>query len=119
MGYALTLIASIFLLYCFFGKYLPGIFQHRGYDFRQIIEHMSYGTEGIYGIPIYVSCTFVFLFILFGLFLERAGMIKLFNDVALVLFGHTRGGPAQVCVASSALMGTISGSGIANVVTSR
>ncbi len=118
MGYALTLIASIFLLYCFFGKYLSGIFQHRGYDFRQIIEHMSYGTEGIYGIPIYVSCTFVFLFILFGSFLERAGMIKLFNDVALGLFGHTRGGPAQVCVASSALMGTISGSGIANVVTS-
>ena len=79
---------------------------------------MSYGTEGIYGIPINVSCTFVFLFILFGSFLERAGMIKLFNDVALGLFGHTRGGPAQVCVASSALMGTISGSGIANVVTS-
>ena len=79
---------------------------------------MSYGTEGIYGIPTYVSCTFVFLFILFGSFLERAGMIKLFNDVALGLFGHTRGGPAQVCVASSALMGTISGSGIANVVTS-
>lgn len=92
--------------------------QHRGYDFKQIVEHMSYGTEGIYGIPTYVSCTFVFLFILFGSFLERAGMIKLFNDVALGLFGHTRGGPAQVCVASSALMGTISGSGIANVVTS-
>ena len=118
MGYALTLIALIFLSYIFFGKYLSGMFQHRGYDFKQIIEHMSYGTEGIYGIPIYVSCTFVFLFILFGSFLERAGMIKLFNDVALGLFGHTRGGPAQVCVASSALMGTISGSGIANVVTS-
>lgn len=118
MGYALSLIAGIFLLYCFFGNYLTGMLQHRGYDFKQIVEHMSYGTEGIYGIPTYVSCTFVFLFILFGSFLERAGMIKLFNDVALGLFGHTRGGPAQVCVASSALMGTISGSGIANVVTS-
>lgn len=118
MGYALSLIAGIFLLYCFFGNYLTGMLQHRGYDFRQIVEHMSYGTEGIYGIPTYVSSTFVFLFILFGSFMERAGMIKLFNDVALGLFGHTRGGPAQVCVASSALMGTISGSGIANVVTS-
>ncbi|MEY3809404.1 MAG: hypothetical protein RL306_592 [Pseudomonadota bacterium] len=118
MGYALSLIAGIFLLYAFFGNYLTGMLQHRGYDFKQIVEHMSYGTEGIYGIPTYVSCTFVFLFILFGSFLERAGMIKLFNDVALGLLGHTRGGPAQVCVASSALMGTISGSGIANVVTS-
>ena len=118
MGYALSLIAGIFLVYCFFGNYLTGMLQHRGYDFKQIVEHLSYGTEGIYGIPTYVSTTFVFLFILFGSFLERAGMIKLFNDVALGLFGHTRGGPAQVCVASSALMGTISGSGIANVVTS-
>ena len=58
-----TLIALISLSYIFFGKYLSGMFQHRGYDFKQIIEHMSYGTEGIYGIPIYVSCTFVFLFI--------------------------------------------------------
>ena len=118
MGYALSLIAGIFLVYCFFGNYLTGMLQHRGYDFKQIVEHLSYGTEGIYGIPTYVSTTFVFLFILFGSFLERAGMIKLFNDVALGLFGHTRGGPAQVCVASSALMGTVSGSGIANVVTS-
>ena len=118
MGYALSLIAGIFLVYCFFGNYLTGMLQHRGYDFKQIVEHLSYGTEGIYGIPTYVSTTFVFLFILCGSFLERAGMIKLFNDVALGLFGHTRGGPAQVCVASSALMGTVSGSGIANVVTS-
>ena len=118
MGYALSLIAGLFLVYCFFGNYLTGMLQHRGYDFKQIVEHLSYGTEGIYGIPTYVSTTFVFLFILFGSFLERAGMIKLFNDVALGLFGHTRGGPAQVCVASSALMGTVSGSGIANVVTS-
>jgi TRAP-type uncharacterized transport system fused permease subunit len=75
------------------------------------------GTEGIYGIPTYVSSTYIFLFILFGAFLERAGMIQLFTDVAMGLVGHTRGGPAKVSVVSSGLMGTINGSGVANVVT--
>ena len=78
---------------------------------------MAYGTEGIYGIPIYVSSTYIFLFILFGSFLERAGMIKLFTDVSMGLFGHRQGGAAKVSVVSSGLMGTISGSGVANVVT--
>ena len=78
---------------------------------------MAYGTEGIYGIPTYVSSTYIFLFILFGSFLERAGMIRLFTDVALGLFGHRQGGAAKVAVVSSGLMGTISGSGVANVVT--
>ena len=78
---------------------------------------MSFGPEGIYGIPIYVSSTYIFLFILFGSFLERAGMIKLFTDVSLGLVGHARGGAAKVAVISSGLMGTISGSGVANVVT--
>ncbi len=78
---------------------------------------MSFGTEGIYGIPIYVSATYIFLFILFGSFLERAGMIRLFTDVSLGLVGHRTGGAAKVSVISSGLMGTISGSGVANVVT--
>jgi TRAP transporter 4TM/12TM fusion protein len=78
---------------------------------------MTFGTEGIYGIPIYVSSTYIFLFILFGSFLERAGMIRLFTDVAMGLFGHRQGGAAKVAVVSSGLMGTISGSGVANVVT--
>ena len=78
---------------------------------------MAYGTEGIYGIPTYVSSSYIFLFILFGAFLEKAGMIKLFTDVAMGLVGHKQGGPAKVAVLSSALMGTISGSGVANVVT--
>ena len=78
---------------------------------------MAYGTEGIYGIPIYVSSTYIFLFILFGSFLERAGMIELFTDVSLGLVGHRVGGAAKVAVISSGLMGTISGSGVANVVT--
>jgi TRAP transporter 4TM/12TM fusion protein len=117
MGPALPIISGLFLLYCFFGNYLSGILQHRGYDLGQIIEHITYGTEGIYGIPTYVSSTYIFLFILFGSFLERAGVIKLFTDVSLGLVGHKLGGPAKVSIISSSLMGTISGSGVANVVT--
>lgn len=117
MGPALPIISGLFLAYSFLGQYLPRPFNHRGYGFDQIIDHMAYGTEGIYGIPIYVSATYIFLFILFGSFLERAGMIKLFTDVSLGLVGHARGGAAKVSVISSGLMGTISGSGVANVVT--
>ncbi|QPC86488.1 TRAP transporter fused permease subunit [Mesorhizobium sp. NBSH29] len=118
MGLPLALIAGIFLLYCFFGNYLPAPFIHRGYDFEQIIENFAFGTEGIYGTPIYVSAAYIFIFVVFATFLEKAGMIALFNDFALGLVGSWRGGPAQVSVLSSALMGTISGSGVANVVAS-
>src|ERR1700761_3807017 len=117
MGLALPLMCGACILYWYFGKYLPAPFNHRGYDFDQIITHLSYGTEGFYGVPIYVSATYIFLFILFGSFLERAGMIQLFTDVSLGLFGGTRGGPAKVAVFASGMMGTISGSGVANVVT--
>ncbi|MFD0859420.1 TRAP transporter permease [Roseovarius aquimarinus] len=117
MGLALPLIAGGFLAYCLFGEYLPAPLNHRGYSFGQVIDHMAYGTEGIYGIPTFVSSTFIFLFILFGAFLEKAGMIRLFTDVSLGLFGHRQGGAAKVAVVSSGLMGTISGSGVANVVT--
>ncbi|EKE45611.1 TRAP-T family transporter with fused DctQ/DctM subunits [Oceaniovalibus guishaninsula JLT2003] len=117
MGIALPVISGAFLLYCLYGEYLPAPLNHRGYGFGQVIDHMTYGTEGIYGIPIYVSSTYIFLFILFGSFLERAGMIRLFTDVAMGLFGHRQGGAAKVSVVSSGLMGTISGSGVANVVT--
>src|SRR5437763_866542 len=117
MGLALPLMCGACLLYWFFGQYLPAPFNHRGYDFDQIVTHLSYGTEGFYGVPIYASATYIFLFILFGSFLERAGMIELFTDVSLGLFGRTRGGPAKVAVFASGMMGTISGSGVANVVT--
>ncbi|WP_274423892.1 TRAP transporter permease [Chelativorans sp. YIM 93263] len=117
MGPALPIISGTFLAYCLFGQYLPAPLTHRGYDFSQVIDHMAFGTEGIYGIPTYVSATYIFLFILFGSFLERAGMIRLFTDVSLGLVGHARGGAAKVSVISSGLMGTISGSGVANVVT--
>lgn len=117
MGAALPIISGIFLAYCLFGEYLPSPLDHRGYDFSQVIDHMAYGTEGIYGIPTLVSSSYIFLFILFGAFLEKAGMIQLFNDVSLSLVGARRGGPAKVSIISSGLMGTISGSGVANVVT--
>ena len=117
MGPALPVIAGTFLAYCLLGQYLPAPLNHRGYAFSQVIDHMAFGTEGVYGIPTYVSSTYIFLFILFGAFLEKAGMITLFTDIALGLFGQARGGPAKVAVISSGLMGTISGSGVANVVT--
>ena len=117
MGWVLPLICGIFLLYALFGQHLPGMLAHRGYGVDQIVSTLSFGTEGFYGTPTYVSSTFIFLFILFGAFLEQAGMIKLFNDFAMGTVGHTRGGPAKVSVISSGLMGTINGSGVANVVT--
>jgi TRAP transporter 4TM/12TM fusion protein len=117
MGPALPIVSGLFLGYCLLGQWLPSPLNHRGYSLDQVIEHMSFGTEGIYATPTGVSATFIFLFILFGSFLERAGMIQLFTDIAMGLFGSARGGPAKVAVFSSALMGTISGSGVANVVS--
>ena len=117
MGWGLPIICGIFLLYGVFGQYLPGVFAHRGFGLDQVVSTLGFGTEGIYGTPTYVSSSYIFLFILFGAFLEQAGMINLFNDFAMGLVGHTRGGPAKVAVISSGLMGTINGSGVANVVT--
>lgn len=118
MGAALPIVAGLFLAYALLGQYLPAPFDHRGYSLDQIIDQMAYGTEGIYSTPTGVSATFIFLFILFGSFMERAGVIDFFNDLSMALFGGKQGGPGKVCVASSALMGTVSGSGVANVVAS-
>lgn len=117
MGWGLPVVCAVFLAYAVWGQYMPGALAHRGYGLDQILSQMSFGTEGIYGTPTYVSSTYIFLFILFGAFLEQAGMINLFNDLAMGTVGHTRGGPAKVSVISSGLMGTINGSGVANVVT--
>ena len=117
MGWGLPIICGVFLLYGLFGQQLPGDLAHRGFGVDQIVSTLGFGTEGIYGTPTYVSSSYIFLFILFGAFLEQAGMINLFNDFAMGMVGHTRGGPAKVSVISSGLMGTINGSGVANVVT--
>ncbi|MDK9723534.1 MAG: TRAP transporter permease [Sterolibacteriaceae bacterium MAG5] len=117
LGLALPIVCGLFLLYGMFGQYLPEAIAHRGYGFDQIVNQLALGTEGIFGIPTLVSATYIFLFILFGAFLEHAGMIHLFNSIALGFVGHAKGGPAKVSVISSGLMGTISGSGVANVLT--
>jgi TRAP transporter 4TM/12TM fusion protein len=117
MGWALPIVCGTFLLFGLFGQYLPGDLAHRGYGYDQIISQLALGTEGILGIPTLVSATYIFLFILFGAFLEHAGMIRLFNSLALGLVGTAQGGPAKVAVISSGMMGTISGSGVANVLT--
>ncbi len=117
MGKALPLLCASFLLYGLFGQYLPEAVAHRGYGFDQIVDALYLGSEGFFGVPTLVSATYIFLFILFGAFLEHAGMISLFNAIALGTVGHTQGGPAKVAVISSGLMGTISGSGVANVLT--
>ena len=117
MGWALPIICFLFLAYGLWGQFLPGAIAHRPFAWSQVVEQLYLGTEGIYGTPILVSATYIFLFILFGSFLEHAGMIRLFNNVALGLVGGARGGPAKVAVISSGFMGTISGSGVANVLT--
>jgi TRAP transporter 4TM/12TM fusion protein len=117
MGWELPAMCVIFIPYALLGPWLPGSLAHRGFGFDQVIDQLFLGTEGVYGTPTYVSATYIFLFILFGSFLEQGGMIRLFNDVSLGLVGHMKGGPAKVAVVSSGFMGTINGSGVANVLT--
>lgn len=118
VGLPIAIIASAFLLYSYFGPYLPGFLEHRGNDVDRIIGHSYFTLEGILGTPLGVSSTFIFLFILFGAFLEKTGVGAYFNDLSMVIAGRRIGGPAKVAVFSSALQGTISGSSVANVVTS-
>lgn len=118
VGMPITIIASFFLAYMFFGPYFPGFLRHRGQDLESVIQLMFYTTDGILGTPISVSATFIFVFLLFGAFLVKTGVGQYFNDLAVSLAGHLIGGPAKVAIFSSALQGTISGSSVANVVTS-
>lgn len=117
IGPELPIVVIVFLLYAYFGPYMPGYFAHRGFSLKRIIEHLYMQTEGIFGIPLGVSSTFVFLFILFGAVLNKTGMGKFFIDLSLALAGHYTGGPAKVAVVSSGFVGSISGSSVANVVT--
>ncbi len=117
VGLWLPAITALFLLYAFIGPWMPELFSHRGYSLRRVIGHLYLTTEGIFGIPVGVSSTFVFAFVLFGSILERTGAGEYLIRVAFSLFGHTRGGPAKVAVVASAFMGTITGSSIANTAT--
>jgi len=116
VGWPIVTVATLFLAYAIFGRYIPGQLAHRGVDLESLVYHLFFTTEGIFGIPIGVSSTFIFLFILFGAFLEKTGMGQFFIDIANSIAGWASGGPAKVAVLSSGLMGTISGSSVANVV---
>ena len=117
MGLTLPILASIFLGYALAGPYMPGILQHRGQSIETVIDQMYLVPEGIFGIPLGVSATYIILFIIFGAFLEKSGVGDFFIVLSKAIAGGSRGGPAKVAVVSSALFGTISGSAVANVVT--
>ena len=118
VGIPILVVVLCFLAYAYFGKYIPGYFSHRGFTLQRIISHMYYTTEGVIGTPLGVCSTFIFLFILFGSFLEKTGIGQFFIDVANAIAGRATGGPAKVAVIASALQGTISGSSVANTVSS-
>ena len=117
LGPALVVVASLFLAYTVLGQYMPEIVAHKGNNLREIINHHWITTEGVFGIALGVSTSFVFLFVLFGALLDKAGAGNYFIQVAFSLMGHMKGGPAKAAVVSSAMTGLISGSSIANVVT--
>jgi TRAP transporter 4TM/12TM fusion protein len=127
IGITITIIGLVFVLYGMAGprgelpwlsEFLPGILAHRGYQFERIVGHLYLGQEGIFGLPLGVAATVVFTFVLFGAFLETTGAGRFFIDLAYALAGRQRGGPAKAAVIASGFMGSISGSAIANVVTS-
>jgi TRAP transporter 4TM/12TM fusion protein len=117
IGWSLPMISIILIIYGFFGPRMPAIIQHRGLDFGAMISALYLGEEGIFGVPVSVTADFIIIFILFGSFLEVCGAGDFFIDLAKSGFGWMRGGPAKAAVISSALMGTVSGSAVANVVT--
>jgi TRAP transporter 4TM/12TM fusion protein len=116
VGLSLTVIAILFIVYGFAGKYMPGLLAHRGLSVERFVDLQVLSPNGIFGLPIGVSAELVFYFILFGAFLERSGGGELFSDLAYSVTGRFRGGAAKTSVVSSALYGTISGSAVANVV---
>ena len=116
VGWPLLIIAFAFLAYCFFGQFLPAPFSHRGYDLERIATTLFMSKNGLFGVPMRVTTNFIYLFIAFGAFYETCGGTAFFVDLASALFGRLRGGPAKVAVAVSGMMGTISGSAVANTV---
>jgi TRAP transporter 4TM/12TM fusion protein len=117
LGPPLAIIAIVFLVYTFAGQYMPSIIAHKGNSLGEVVNHHWVTTEGVFGIALGVSTSFVFLFVLFGSLLDKGGAGNYFIQVAFSLMGHMRGGPAKAAVVSSAMTGLISGSSIANVVT--
>lgn len=117
VGAALTVLSAIFILYALFGKAMPAMIKHKGYSITAITEYLAWTTEGIFGTCIGASVTFVCLYIILGEMLDAFGAGQFFIDIAYAATGKMKGGPAEASVVSSALMGSINGSAVANVVT--
>lgn len=117
LGPPLMVVASVFLIYTFAGPYMPEVISHKGASLNKAMSHQWLTSEGVFGVALGVSTSFVFLFVLFGSLLDKAGAGNYFTQVAFSLLGHMRGGPAKAAVVSSGLSGLVSGSSIANVVT--
>ena len=117
LGYPLPIFCSLFIFFAYYGRSMPGPFRHFGLSIPRIIEELYLTTDGLFGLVTGVSATYIYLFILFGAFLGSTGTSQFFNDLAMALTGHLKGGPAKIAVVSSACMGTISGSTSANVAT--
>ncbi|GGK33817.1 TRAP transporter permease [Aliivibrio fischeri] len=117
LGPPLMVVAAVFLLYTFAGPHMPDVIAHKGASLNKAMSHLWLTTEGVFGVALGVSTSFVFLFVLFGAMLEKAGAGAYFIKVAFSLLGHMKGGPAKAAVVASGLSGLVSGSSIANVVT--
>ncbi|WP_353643788.1 TRAP transporter permease [Mesorhizobium sp. WSM2239] len=117
LGLPMVVVASVFIFYTFAGQYMPDVIQHRGASLVKFLNHQWLTTEGVFGIALGVSTSFVFLFVLFGTLLEKAGAGNWMMQISIALLGHLRGGPAKVAVVSSALNGVVSGSSVSNVVS--
>jgi len=117
VGWPLPIVALTAISYAVFGRYLPGMLKHPGFPISELAPFMYLRTDGIFGVPLGVSATFIFLFVLFGSVLNVSGAGGFFIDLAMSLTGRSRGGPAKAAVVASALMGSVSGSSVANTVT--
>ncbi len=117
LGPPLMIVAAVFIIYAFAGPYMPDVIAHKGASLNKALSHFWITSEGVFGVALGVSTSFVFLFVLFGSLLEKAGAGNYFIQVAFSLLGHLKGGPAKAAVVSSGLSGVVSGSSIANVVT--
>ncbi|WP_282610553.1 TRAP transporter permease [Pelagibius sp. Alg239-R121] len=117
IGWSMLVLALVFLAYAFWGNVLPGDLAHRGYDLKRVLSQVYLGADGIFGTPLGVSATFVILIVILGALLEASGASKVLMDVAVAMTGRSRGGPAKAAVVGSSLMGMISGTAVANVLT--
>ncbi len=118
IGLPMVIIAILFILYAFFGESMPDLISHRNVTLKQLVNHLYFTTEGVFGIPVGVSATFLFMFLLFAAFIEKTGVGKLFIDIGNALAGWASGGPTKVAVVTSAFEGMVEGSSVSNVVGS-